>query len=82
MKVLMKPVEMVAWFDLEGLPRPVRFRIDGEVIKVEQVCTLTEEKLAGNKTKIFRCQSQIGGLLKQFELKYELQTCKWFLYKI
>jgi hypothetical protein len=82
MKVLMKPIEMVVWFDLEGLPRPVRFRIDGEVIKVEQVCTLSEEKLAGNRTKIFRCQSEIDGQLKSFELKYELQTCKWFLFKI
>lgn len=82
MKVLMKPVEMIAWFNYEGLPRPVRFRVDGEVVKVQQISFITEEKLAGNRMKIYRCQSEVNGQLKVFELKYELQTCKWFLFKM
>jgi hypothetical protein len=82
MKVLMKPIEMIAWFDLEGMPRPVRFRVDGEVYKVHQVSNISEEKLAGNRMKIYRCQSDIGGQLKPFELKFELLTCKWFLFKM
>lgn len=82
MKVLMKPIEMIAWFDLAGVPRPVRFRLDGEVYMVHQVCNISEEKLAGNRMKIYRCQSEIGGQLKLFELKFELQTCIWFLYKM
>lgn len=82
MKIMMKPIEMIAWFDLGGLPRPVRFRIDGEVVKVQKLCGQSEERFAGNKTKIFRCESVISGQLKTFELKYELQTCKWFLYKM
>jgi len=82
MKVLMKPIEMIAWFDLEGIPRPVRFRVDGTVCKIHQVSHISEEKLAGNRMKIYRCQSEIDGQMKPFELKYELQTCKWFLFKI
>jgi len=61
MKVLMKPIDMIAWFDLDGIPRPIRFRVNGEVYKVHQVFNISEEKLAGNRMKIYRCQSEIGG---------------------
>lgn len=82
MKVLMKPIEMIAWFTKDGVPKPIRFRIEDQVIKVEQVPSKSEEKLAGNRMIIYRCQSAINGELKAFELKYELQTCKWFLFKM
>ena len=71
-KTLMKPIEMIAWFDMNGTPRPIRFRIDGNIVqRVDMVITITEEKLAGNR--IYRCQSEINGAVKPFELKYELQ---------
>ena len=52
------------------------------VVKVDRIVTRSEEKIAGNRMIIFRCQSEIDGLLKLFELKYELSTCKWYLFKI
>lgn len=82
MRVVMKPIEMIAWFDVPGTPRPIRFRHNGNVVKVEQILKLSEEKLAGNHMKIFECQTLIDGQMKRFELKYEMNTCKWFLYKI
>lgn len=82
----MQPVEMVARFSENGIPRPVKYKVTLEegpvVVKIDQVLLKTEEKLAGNRMIIFRCQSIINGLLKVFELKYELNTCIWFLYKI
>ena len=82
MKVLMSPIEMIAWFDLPGTLRPIRFRHDGIVVKVGQIVKVTEEKLAGNRTRVYECQSEIDGMMKRFELKYEMSTCKWFLWKI
>ena len=82
MKVVMAPIEMIASFDLHGTLRPIRFRHEGTVVKVEQIIKLSEEKLAGNRMKVYECQSEIDGMMKRFELKYELSTCKWFLYKI
>lgn len=87
MKVVMKPIEMIAWFTQEGLPRPLRYRIDqkddgNKVIKVDNVITMDKERLAGNPMLIFKCQSVIEGVEKMYELKYEVSTCKWFLYKI
>ena len=82
MKILMKPIEMIAWFTKDGIPNPIRLRIDDMVIRVGQVTSRSEEKLAGNRMIIYRCQSEINGELKAFELKYELQTCRWFLFKM
>lgn len=82
----MQPIEMIAWFTLEGTPNPIRYKMTSDnssplVVKVDRIVTRSEEKLAGNRMFIFRCQSEIDGLLKLFELKYELNTCKWYLYK-
>lgn len=86
MKVIMQPIEMVARFSEGGIPRPVKYKATFEdipvIISIDKILSKTEEKLAGNRMIIFRCQSIINGLLKVFELKYELNTCKWFLYKI
>lgn len=82
MKILMKPIEMIAWFTKEGVLNPIRYKIDDKVIRIDQVTSKSEEKLAGNRMIIYRCQSEINGELRPFELKFELQTCKWFLFKM
>jgi len=87
MKILARPVDMVCWFEKTGIPHPVRFKITSEdesetVIKVDRVLTLDKEKLAGNEMLVFRCQSIINKTQRLFELKYELRTCKWFLFKM
>lgn len=87
MKVVAKPIEVVAWFDRAGTPNPVRLRLEGEneesiVIKIDKIITRDKEKLAGNHMLIFNCQGCINGSQKLFEIKYELSTCKWILFKI
>ncbi|HBW36315.1 hypothetical protein [Desulfosporosinus sp. BICA1-9] len=86
MKILMQPIEMIAWFTQEGTPNPIHYKLTSVdaasiVVKVDRVVTRSEEKIAGNRMILFRCQSEMNGLLKPYELKYELNTCKWFLYK-
>lgn len=86
MKVVAKPVEMISYTDKEGMLRPIRFRIETEdsykVIKINTVLHTELEKLAGNKMYVFRCQSNVNGVEKIFELKLELDSCRWMLYKI
>lgn len=87
MKVLMKPVDMIAWFTKDGIPNPLKYRMQDEnneniTVSVERIITREEEKIAGNRMFVFKCQSLIQGMEKTFELKYELNTCKWYLYKI
>ena len=87
MKVVAKPISMVAWFDAKGMPHPVRFKIEDEesedvVIKIGRVVTQDREKFCGNHMLIFNCQSVINGAEKMYQIKYELGTCKWILFKI
>lgn len=87
MKIVAQPIEVVSYTDNKGDLRPLRFRLKTEdevlkVIKVDKVIIKELEKLAGNNMLVFRCQSLIDNIQRQFELKYELQTCKWILYKI
>ncbi|ACL20444.1 hypothetical protein Dhaf_2416 [Desulfitobacterium hafniense DCB-2] len=63
-------------------PAPARFQHKDKVINVEQILRVSEEKLAGNPMKIYSCQSDIDGKLRRYDLKFELQTCKWFLYRM
>jgi len=82
MKILSTPITVLAHFEIDGPPHPLRFKLNDETIRIEQVVSVTEEKLAGNRMLCFRCQSEIGGVLKPFEIKFELGTCKWYLYKM
>ncbi len=85
MKVVAQPIDMVAWFDSDGEIHPVKFRIvheTTEVVKINKVIWKEKEKLAGSLMMIFRCQSTINNREKIYEIKYDLNSCKWILFKI
>lgn len=87
MKVLAQPIEVISYTDSKGDIRPLRFRlqIDDEplkVIKIDKIIFKQLEKFAGNPMLMFRCQSLEENVERIFEIKYELNTCKWILYKI
>ena len=86
MKIVAKQIEMICWFRNDDIC-PIRFRIsedDGtrKVIKIDKVITKHIEKLAGNMMWVFDCQSLVNGFEIQYQLKYEIETCKWILFKI
>ncbi|MTI53762.1 hypothetical protein [Geosporobacter ferrireducens] len=87
MKIVNKAVEMISKTNLDGQITPVKFRLIGEdeswiEIKVDQVLTKELNKLAGNKMWVYECQSLISGTLKRYQLRYEIDTCRWQLFKI
>lgn len=86
MRLIMAPIEMIAKFTVNGQPRPVKFRIEQNhvltEVKVDRIVAQEEEKLAGNRMLVFRCQSMRGATERVYELKYEVATCKWYLAKI
>lgn len=87
MKIVARPIQMVAWFKEDGTPNPVRFKIVNSdetynVIIINKILACQKEKLAGNNMLVFRCQSVINRIERTFEIKYELSTCKWVLWKI
>ncbi len=87
MKTLRKPIEAIVLFDLEGNPVPIRFRYLGDAeelitIKVDRVIKKDLDKFAGNRMMKFTCQTQIGNQVKPFELRFEIDTSRWYIYKI
>ncbi|MCB2295997.1 hypothetical protein LGK95_21325 [Clostridium algoriphilum] len=87
MKVLALPIEMVSYTDNKGSIKPIRFRMQVndepmQVIKIDKVIIKDTQKFAGNIMIVYKCQSLFENDAKLFEIKYELATCKWILYKI
>ena len=87
MKILALPIEMVSYTDKQGSIKPIRFRMQVEdepmqVIKIDKVIVKETEKLAGNIMIVFKCQSLIDNVMKLFEIRYEISTCRWILFKI
>ncbi len=80
----MKPIEMICLTSDHGTLRPLRFRWlaeDGtpQVIRIDRVLSMKEEKHAGNRMLVFDVQSQRDGMDHRFEMKYELRTMIWYL---
>lgn len=82
MKVVAAPIQMIVWFDTNGTPNPIRFKYNSSVIKINKVVSVVLEKLAGNNTYVFTCRAEVGGEEKMLEIKYELRTCRWMLFKV
>lgn len=87
MKVLRQPVDMIAWFNVEGVIMPLKFRLETEehrlkTIKIQDILYHKEEKIAGLLTRTYACTVIINGVSMPCEIKYELNTCKWILFKI
>lgn len=75
----MRPIEMIASFNTEGILTPIKYKIiddggESAAVKVDNVLTRSEEKVAGVRSVIFRCKSVVDGVQRVFELKYELDV--------
>lgn len=85
MKVIAKPIDVLAYFYKGKCPMPIRFRIleqdENNVISIDKIITTDKEKIAGNFMYVYRCNCTINGLLKEIELKYDIEKCSWILYK-
>lgn len=86
MKVVSRPIEVIAHCPLGGVPQPIRFKVENKeehfVVKIDRIIEITEERLVGNKMYVYRCEAMINDRHRLLELKYELDTCLWYLFKI
>ncbi len=87
MKTLAKPIQVVSWTEENGTIHPVRFKIatadgDREVYKVMRIHTMELDRIAGNKVYKFTCEVAINRFIKLCEIRYELESCRWMLFKI
>jgi hypothetical protein len=85
-KVLMKTVDMICLSTRDGVITPIKFRIWEDeqpiIIRIDRILDRKEEKIAGNPMLIFTVLSAMNGIEQIFEIKYEVKTYKWYLYKM
>ncbi len=87
MKIISRPVEMIAWFHQKQWPEPVKFRLRGAdgtltTIRVDRIAEVREEKRAGIRSYVYRCQSLVEEQQRVYELQYLVEECRWVLYKM
>jgi hypothetical protein len=86
MKILAIPIHIICSFDAEGNVKPRRCKVEGEngakVFNIDRILKRETEKLAGNPMLLFTCESVIEGQMWNYQLKYEIFTNKWMLFRI
>jgi len=83
----MKSVDMICFNSSEGVITPIKFRIreegqEARIIRIDRIIDKKEERIAGNRMLVYTLQTTIDGIERIFEMKYEIQTFKWYLYKM
>lgn len=78
MKIVNKPIKVMAIFNTYGKIEPVQFKLDDKVVRVEKVLKVYEDNFAGNKRIVFVCEHKEKYL---YELKYEIDSGIWYLFK-
>ena len=87
MKALAKSIEMISWTEKNGKIHPLKFKFSMEsgeshICKVTKTYNFEIEKHAGNKIYKFTCEIIDNNSIKICELRYELDSCKWILFKV
>ena len=86
MKIVAEPIDAVVRFKKKEKPEPVKFKYNENgidiVIKVDKILEVEETRIAGIKAIVYRCQSEIAGVARRYELKYISDKCCWELFKI
>lgn len=87
MRIVAKPIDAIVKFKGTDKPIPYKFRYEDaeghyREVKIDKIISTEEFKIAGIRTFIYCCQSNINQEEKLYELKYILQNCRWELYKV
>lgn len=78
MKILNEPIKVMAVFNTDGKIEPVKFRLEDKVVRIEKILKIYEENIVGNNRIVFVCLHNSKDI---FELKYEIDSKTWFLFK-
>ena len=86
MKIVRKPVDVIAIFNRKELPMPVRVRLEvnGQeiVTKIDRIIKVEKIKSVGKGEIVYTCQSRLNCVDRIYELKFLLETMEWSLYKV
>lgn len=83
--MIARPVKVIALFNENGKIEPIKFKIEeessSEVVVIKRILKDENERLAGKEMKKFTCSSTFNGVERIIELKYDISSSKWILFK-
>ena len=87
MEIVSKPIDVIAVFNGQALPRPYKFKCcergcRNPEVKVDRIVCTEKQHIAGQNSYIYECISVVGGIETRYQLKYVIAETKWLLYKI
>lgn len=87
MEVILTPIEVVAVFSREGRISPLRFRIildesGYQTIIIDKITRRRRERIGKSYIDIYTCTGIVSGTVRHFELKHEITTGEWALYRM
>lgn len=87
MEVLLKPIEVVASFSKDGQICPLRFRVITDetgysTVYINSISRRRRERTGKTFIDIYTCTGQVLGIEKLLELKYEISSGEWSLYRM
>lgn len=87
MRTLAKPIEVLTCTDQLGVMMPLKFKAKTKtnediIISIDKVESQELEKLSGNLMLLYKCRGIVNDKERNFELKFEIKTCKWMLWKM
>ena len=87
MEIVSKPIDVIAVFNGQALPRPYKFKCTEKncrnpEVKVERIICTEKQHIAGQNSYVYECVSTVGGIETRYQLKYVLAEARWLLYKI
>ncbi len=78
MKIVNRPIKVMAIFNTNGKIEPIKFKLDNKIIFVDKIIETKEDNFIGNKRLVFVCEHKEEFI---YELKYEFGSGIWYLFK-
>lgn len=80
------PIQMICGMDTTGSITPIRFRFQTdektiETVQVQEVMTRDEKNYVGIREKQFICIAQISNLQRIMEIRYNVESQKWRIFR-
>jgi hypothetical protein len=87
MKTIASAIEVLTHTDKLGNMSPLKFKAKTKtnediVISVDKVESRELEKIAGNLMLLYKCRGLVNEKQREFELKFEIMSCKWMLWRM
>ena len=87
MKLIKKPIEVIALHTVDGTIIPIKFKHtdnvgNEKVVKIDSILEQNSQCFTGTKIITYKCQGAVDEDYRLCEIKYEPMTGKWILYKM